>query len=51
MAVLPLTMQTVRNCFKLDVERYVRVNFNAFKEGISAIGGIDIELTQQKRNI
>lgn len=40
-----LTMQTVRNCFKLDVERYVRVNFNAFKEGISAIGGIDIELT------
>ena len=40
-----LTMQTVRDCFKLDVERYVRVNFNAFKEGISAIGGIDIELT------
>ena len=40
-----LTMQTVRDCFKLDVNRYIRVNFNAFKEGISAIGGIDIELT------
>ena len=38
-------MQTVRDCFKLDVNRYIRVNFNAFKEGISAIGGIDIELT------
>lgn len=40
-----LTMQTVRDCFKLDVNRYIRVNFNAFKEGVSAIGGIDIELT------
>ena len=38
-------MQTVRDCFKLDVNRYIRVNFNAFKEGIAAIGGIDIELT------
>lgn len=45
-----LTMQTVRDCFKVDVNHYVRVNFNAFKEGIDAIGGIDITLTQEEAN-
>ena len=45
MAVLP-TMQTVRDCFKLDVERYVRVNFNVVSKAIGKIGGVDIELTQ-----
>ena len=41
-----LTMQTVRDCFKLDVDRYVRVNFHAFEKAIDTIGGIDIEITQ-----
>lgn len=41
-----LTMQTVRDCFKVDVDRYIRVNFNVFKEGIDAIGGVDIDITQ-----
>ena len=41
-----LTMQTVRDCFKLDVERYVRVNFNVVSKAIGKIGGVDIELTQ-----
>ena len=41
-----LTMQTVRDCFKLDVERYVRVNFNVVSKAIDKIGGVDIELTQ-----
>ncbi len=41
-----LTMQTVRDCFKVDVERYVRVNFNVFKRAIDTVGGVDIELTQ-----
>ena len=39
-------MQTVRDCFKLDVERYVRVNFNVVSKAIDKIGGVDIELTQ-----
>lgn len=41
-----LTLQTVRDCFKLDVERYVRVNFNFMSKAIDTIGGVDIELTQ-----
>lgn len=45
-----LTMQTVRDCFKVDVDRYIRVNFYAFEAGIDAIGGIDINLTQDEVN-
>ena len=41
-----LTMKTVQDCFKVDVDRYVRVNFNAFEKAIDVIGGVDIELTQ-----
>lgn len=41
-----LTMQTVRDCFKVDVDRYIRVNFHVFEQAINAIGGVDIELTQ-----
>lgn len=41
-----LTMQTVRDCFNVDVEHYIRINFQSFKAGIDAIGGIDINLTQ-----
>lgn len=43
-----LTMQTVRDCFKLDVDRYIRVNFYAFEKAIDTIGGIDIEITQKE---
>lgn len=43
-----LTMQTVRDCFKVDLDRYIRVNFHAFEEGIDAIGGVDINLTQEE---
>lgn len=45
-----LTMQTVRDCFKVDVDRYIRVNFHAFEEGVDAIGGIDINITQEEAN-
>lgn len=40
-----LTLKTVQECFDLDVDRYVRVNFNSFEQIIDAIGGVDIELT------
>ena len=40
-----LLMQTVRTCFKVEVDHYVRVNFNAVRKGIDAIGGIDMNLT------
>ena len=41
-----LTLQTVRECFNIDVERYVRVNFSVFQKAIDTIGGVDITLTQ-----
>ena len=40
-----LMMREVRECFKVDVERYIRVNFTTFKNGIDSVGGIDITLT------
>lgn len=40
-----LMMREVRKCFKVDVERYIRVNFTTFKKGIDSVGGIDITLT------
>lgn len=41
-----LTLKTVRECFNVDVDRYVRVNFSVFQKAIDAIGGVDITLTQ-----
>lgn len=40
-----LMMREVRECFKVDVERYIRVNFATFKKGIDSVGGVDITLT------
>lgn len=40
-----LMMREVRECFKVDVERYIRVNFATFMQGIEAVGGIDMNLT------
>ena len=45
-----LMMRTIRECFKVDVDYYVRVNFATFKEGINAVGGIDIELSSAEAN-
>ena len=40
-----LTLDTVRDCFHLDVNRFIRINFHAFREIIDTIGGIEINLT------
>lgn len=40
-----LQMAEVRECFNVNVDYYVRVNFATFIQGINAIGGVDIELT------
>ena len=41
-------MQTaeVRENFKIDVDRYVRVNLHTLIETIDAIGGVDVALTK-----
>lgn len=41
-----LTLKTVQECFELNIDRYVRVNFNSFEQIIDAIGGVDIDLTE-----
>lgn len=38
-------MREVRECFKVDVDRYIRVNFATFVQGIESVGGVDITLT------
>lgn len=41
-----LTMDTVEDCFNVQVDHYVRINFNSFVQIIDAVGGIDINLTE-----
>lgn len=41
-----LMMREVRECFKVDVNHYVRVNFYIFKQVIDSLGGVDIYLTE-----
>ena len=38
----------VEECFRVEVDYYVRVNFTTVKTAVDAIGGIDIELTRQE---
>ncbi len=45
-----LLMKTVEKCFSVQVDRYVRVNFNTMAQAIDAIGGVDVELTQAEVN-
>ncbi|EFB77260.1 LCP family protein [Subdoligranulum variabile] len=40
-----LTMDTVEDCFNVQVDHYVRVNFNSFVQIVDAVGGVDIEIT------
>ena len=41
-----LMMKEVEHCFRVDVDRFVRLNFSHFAQIIDAIGGVDIELTE-----
>lgn len=41
-----LLMQTLREYYKVDVSRYVRINFSIFETGVTDIGGVEVELTQ-----
>lgn len=39
-------LQAMEEAFKIECDRYVRVNFNTVRKVVDAIGGIDIEMTQ-----
>lgn len=41
-----LMMQEIRECFKIDVTHYVRVNIYTFMQLVDSVGGVDIDLTQ-----
>ena len=41
-----LLLQTIRSYFKVDVSRYVRVNFYVFETAITDIGGVEIDLSE-----
>ncbi len=41
-----LTMNTVEDCFNVQVDHYVRVNFNSFVQIVDAVGGVDIDITE-----
>ena len=43
-----LTMKTVEDCFNVQVDHYVRVNFNSFVQIVDAVGGVDIDITEQE---
>ncbi len=40
-----LMLKEVSSYFKLDIDKYVRVNFSALAKIINILGGIDVELT------
>jgi LCP family protein required for cell wall assembly len=43
-----LTMDTVEDCFNVEVNHYVRINFNSFVEIVNAVGGVDLTLTEDE---
>ena len=43
-----LTMKTVEECFNIEVDHFVRVNFNSFVQIVNAVGGVDIDITEME---
>ena len=43
-----LMMREIRECFKIDVQHYVRANIYTFMQLVDSVGGVDIELTQEE---
>lgn len=41
-----LMMREIRECFKIDVQHYVRANIYTFMQLVNSVGGVDIDLTQ-----
>ena len=45
-----LMMKEVEECLRVKVDRYVRVNLNVFIKVIEALGGVEVELTEEEAN-
>lgn len=45
---IPMLVNTIRQNFKLQIDQYVRVNFNAFEYIVDTMGGVDLVLTKEE---
>lgn len=45
-----LTMDTIEKNFKFKIDNYAQINFHNFVEVIDAVGGVDIDLTDEEAN-
>lgn len=43
-----LLMRQIQHCFKIDVDRYVRVNLSMLIKVIDVLGGVDVTLTEKE---
>lgn len=43
-----MVLLAIQECFKIECERYVRVNFTTVRSVVDAIGGIEMELTKKE---
>ena len=43
-----LTVKVVNECFKLNISKYVLVNFSGFKEIVDTLGGIELDVTEKE---
>ena len=41
-------MKTIEDCFNVQVDHYVRVNFNSFVQIVDAVGGVDLDITEME---
>lgn len=43
-----LLSETIELNFKIDIDQYIAVDFEAFEKAVDALGGVDIELTEEE---
>ena len=41
-----LLMKTIQDYYKVDVSKYVRINFTIFETGVTDIGGVKVDMTE-----
>lgn len=46
-----LAMKTVNECFNLNIDKYVRVNFYGFQKVAQMLGGVDMTITEAEMNL
>lgn len=43
-----LTMQTIENYFRVEIDKYMQTDFENFEKIIEQMGGVDVELSQEE---